>query len=182
MTIGDAERVLETPRLRLRAYGPDDLDALANLYGNPDVATRTKLGVLSRERCSEVLQGYLACWRRNDYGMRIIANLEGQTVGECGLFEPDTVSAPAIRYVLDTAHWGRGYASESVAATLRDGFDRLRLDRVFGFVDHDNPASHRILQKAGFRLDGVLDSVKGELYRYILARAGDPAVSPAPEA
>ena len=182
MTMGVAERILETPRLRLRAYGPGDLDALANLYGNPDVAGGTKLGVLEREKCNEVLQGYLACWGRNGYGMRIIADLDGRTVGECGLFEHETVAAPAIRYVLDTAHWGRGYASESVAATLQDGFDRLRLDRVFGFVEHDNPASHRVLQKAGFRLDGVVDSVKGKLFRYILTGARGPDVSSASEA
>ena len=161
---------LETQRLRLRAYGPDDLDMLAELYGAPEVASRTKLGVLTRDQCADVLADYLQCWRQNGYGMRMIADREGRSVGECGLFTPASVSAPAIRYVLDAACWGRGYASEAVAATLEDGFLRLRLDRIYGFVEHDNPASHRVLQKAGFHVEDVVDSAKGDLSRYVLER------------
>ena len=171
--------VLETERLRLRAYGPHDLDVLAALYGNPDVAMRTKLGVLARAQCEEVLDGYLTCWHQNGYGMRIAADFEGRVVGECGLFKREAISGPAIRYVLDTAYWGRGYASEAVAATLSDGFQRLEIDRIYGFVERENPASHRVLQKTGFQIDGVSDSAKGELTRYVLTRAADQSTSAA---
>ena len=172
---------LETQRLRLRAYQPDDLDTLTGLYGDPNVATRTKLGVLSRAECEQVLDGYLTCWRQRGYGMRIISDLDGRPIGECGLFNPESVSSPAMRYVLAADHWGRGYASEAAAATIADAFQRLAFDRLYGFVERENQASHRVLQKAGFQLDRTVESAKGELSRYVLPRAGGSSAPPAPE-
>jgi len=180
VTSHDTKSALETQRLRLRAYEADDLDTLTGLYGDPTVATRTKLGVLSRAECKRVLDGYLTCWLQRGYGMRIITDRDGRIVGECGLFKPESVSQPAIRYVLAVAHWGRGHASEAAAATLADAFPRSPFDRISGFVERENPASHRVLQKAGFQLDRTLESAKGELSRYILSRAAHRAASPAP--
>ena len=168
----DGHLTLATERLRLHVYVLDDLDRLAALYGNPEVATRTKLGMRTREQCRNILDDYLQCWRHHGFGMRIVTDQTGAAIGECGLFHTTSRYTPAIRYVFDNAYWGLGYASEAVAATIGDGFSRLGLERIYGFVESENRASHRVVAKAGFRLEDVTDSPKGRLFRYVLDRDG----------
>ena len=48
---------LETPRLTLRPYRAEDLDNLAGLYGDPEVARFTKLGRLDRAQSQATLDG-----------------------------------------------------------------------------------------------------------------------------
>jgi len=161
---------LQTERLTLRPYRPDDLDVLVALYGAPDVAARTKLGVRTPRQCADILEDYLSCWRERGYGMRVLIDGAGHAIGECGLFHNASGYAPAIRYVLHTTHWGKGYAGEAVAATLEDGFTRLRAERIYGFVERGNDASERVLERAGFVLEAVSDSAKGALMRFALDR------------
>jgi ribosomal-protein-alanine N-acetyltransferase len=59
-----------------------------------------------------------------------------------------------VGYFIDQAHQGRGYATEAVRWVLRWAFDELRLHRVQAGVMPRNVASARVLEKAGFRLEG----------------------------
>ena len=76
-----------------------------------------------------------------------------EMVGCVGLAQSE--SGPELGYWIARDHWGRGYASEAVRALLK-------LARVLGhlriearhFVD--NPASGRVLRKAGFTPTGEL--------------------------
>lgn len=59
-------------------------------------------------------------------------------------------------YLLNRRFWGCGYMSEAIRALLRFGFDELELQRIFGHCDLDNPASARVMEKAGMAREGVL--------------------------
>ena len=61
-----------------------------------------------------------------------------------------------VGYIVDPEHQGRGYATEAVSAVLALGFDGLGLHRVVGRIDARNPASGRVLTKAGMRQEAVL--------------------------
>jgi RimJ/RimL family protein N-acetyltransferase len=52
--------------------------------------------------------------------------------------------------------WGRGCMSEAVQAALRYGFDELGLNRLYAYHMERNPASGRVLEKNGFRREGLL--------------------------
>ncbi len=52
--------------------------------------------------------------------------------------------------------WGRGYASEAVAAVIRHGFDSLGLNRIYAHHMSRNPASGRVLQKLGMQQEGLM--------------------------
>ncbi|MFB7473481.1 GNAT family N-acetyltransferase [Kitasatospora sp. NPDC056184] len=58
--------------------------------------------------------------------------------------------AAAISYVLRPDAWGRGYATEGVHKILALAFGRLGLPEVHAKHHPDNPASGRVLLKAGF--------------------------------
>jgi RimJ/RimL family protein N-acetyltransferase len=67
--------------------------------------------------------------------------------------------------------WGRGIATAAVRQAAAYAFDRLGLERVQAFVFDWNPASVRVLENAGFTLEG-------RLRRYVLkdGRYGDAFV------
>lgn len=61
-----------------------------------------------------------------------------------------------LGYWLAEEHWGRGIATRAVRAFTDDAFDRFDLIRVYATVFETNPASARVLEKAGFRFEGRL--------------------------
>ena len=64
-----------------------------------------------------------------------------------------------IGYVLSPHARGRGAAAAAVELITRWGFDSLGLLRLELRIDTDNPASERVAERAGYRLDGVLRSL-----------------------
>lgn len=52
--------------------------------------------------------------------------------------------------------WGRGYGTEAVRLVTRFGFERLGLHRCQAGLYESNIGSHRVLEKAGYTLDGRL--------------------------
>ncbi len=59
-----------------------------------------------------------------------------------------------IGYSVDEAHNGKGVATEAVRLAVAFAFRDAGLHRVQGAVVPDNPASARVLIKAGFRPEG----------------------------
>jgi RimJ/RimL family protein N-acetyltransferase len=141
---------LETARLALRRYEADDLDVMAAMYGDAEVTAYTKLGRLDHAQARAVLDDYLATWRTEPFGMRVMLRKPELTfVGECGLFRlPD--GGVALRYVLPRASWGHGYAREAAIATIDDGFARTDLDALFSIVQRRNVASMQVMRKLGW--------------------------------
>jgi ribosomal-protein-alanine N-acetyltransferase len=60
-----------------------------------------------------------------------------------------------LGYGIDVNHSGRGYATQAVRLTVRVAFDDLGLHRVQAAVVPENTASARVLEKVGFREEGL---------------------------
>jgi RimJ/RimL family protein N-acetyltransferase len=63
-----------------------------------------------------------------------------------------------IGYWLGEPYWGRGIATMAVRAMSRYAFHRFDILRLFASVFAWNPGSARVLEKAGYRLEGRLRS------------------------
>jgi len=61
-----------------------------------------------------------------------------------------------LGYWLGCDYWGRGIATQAIAAVTTWAFEALDLRRVFAQPYADNVASCRALEKAGFALEGTL--------------------------
>jgi len=84
--------------------------------------------------------------------------LDGEAVGGIGLilgFDVERRTAE-LGYWLGEAAWGRGLATTAVRSILPYAFERLDLLRVFAAVFDFNPASARVVEKAGFAHEGVM--------------------------
>ena len=69
--------------------------------------------------------------------------------------EVERISAE-IGYWLGVAAWGRGLATAAVRAATAYAFEVLDLERVFAIANTRNTASARVLEKAGFALEGTM--------------------------
>lgn len=79
-----------------------------------------------------------------------------------------------LLFVLDRPHWGRGIASEVARILAEFALGEVGLERIVATVDDDHAASIRVLEKAAFRCEQVLDD-EGLAYRvYARERPATP--------
>ena len=99
-----------------------------------------------------------------------------QVVGHIGLKHMDRERGEAeVGYWVGRPYWGRGYASRAVREIVTFAFEELGLRRLYAHVLAHNPASGRVLEKAGFeRVDLPPEAIpdacaaKGETLGYEL--------------
>jgi ribosomal-protein-alanine N-acetyltransferase len=77
-----------------------------------------------------------------------------EVVGGVSLFEHEQHRRAELGYWCATEFWGRGYATEAVRAVIDYAFDTLALNKVHAACHGDNPASRRVLEKAGLTFEG----------------------------
>jgi len=84
--------------------------------------------------------------------------LDGEPVGAVGLerFADVERRVAEIGYWLSEAHWGKGLVTEAVIAASAYAFATLDIDRLHAGVFEWNPASCRVLEKAGYRFEARL--------------------------
>lgn len=80
--------------------------------------------------------------------------------GFCGLIEVRDIdhehSQGELSFWLAQKAWGNGYMSEVVQAVVRYGFEVLNLNRLYAYHMLRNPATGRVLEKNGFKQEGLL--------------------------
>jgi RimJ/RimL family protein N-acetyltransferase len=86
--------------------------------------------------------------------------VDDEVIGGIGLVAREDVYSHTaeVGYWLSEAYWGRGIATEAVCLIVRHAFDELHLARLEAGVFAWNPASARVLEKNGFRLDARLEN------------------------
>ena len=77
-------------------------------------------------------------------------------VGSIGVVLRDDVErcSAEIGYWLGESHWGRGIATRALAGFTRVAFTAYALERLYALPLASNRASCRVLEKAGYRLEG----------------------------
>ena len=84
--------------------------------------------------------------------------VNGEAAGGIGLFLQQDVErySAEIGYWLGEPYWGRGVATAAVRRFTDFAFATFELCRIYANVFAWNPASCRVLEKAGYRLEGRL--------------------------
>jgi ribosomal-protein-alanine N-acetyltransferase len=149
---------LETPRLVLRELRPDDAAAAFAFYADPDVVRYYDSPLARVEQARQEIAHHR---RRFETGEAIrwgiVVKGEGRVAGTCGYLARDTACRHAmLSYVLARRHWNKGLMTEALGAVVRFGFERYGLHRIEAQVAVPNRASLRVLQKLGFRQEGLL--------------------------
>jgi RimJ/RimL family protein N-acetyltransferase len=146
-----------TERLRLRPFGPDDLDALHALWSDPVVGRWVGGTHETLRESAEELEGHLRHQERHGYSLWAVEErATGELVGEIGLqlLEGDGPEVE-IGWAVSAAGRGRGFAFEAASRWLEIGFDELGLDRIVAVVLPENLVSRRLCERLGMREEGT---------------------------
>lgn len=164
---------LRTERLILRAWEAADVVPLHGFLSDQDVMRYfPPSSPPSLERVERLVASQLEHWARFGYGWWAVEVEKGPPlVGWCGLqYLPDTDEIE-VAYLLGQAYWGQGWATEGARASLRYGFEELKLERIVAIVHRENQASQRVIQKLGMPLTGPASYFGIDCYHYALARS-----------
>lgn len=82
--------------------------------------------------------------------------VDGAAAGAIGLMFQDDVyrRSAEVGYWLGEPFWGRGIVTEALRTITEWGFERFDLCRIYACVFEWNPASVRVLEKAGYEVEG----------------------------
>ncbi len=164
---------IETERLRLRGFRPDDLDALCQVFGDPEVMKYISGGKpRTREATEEGLLRSIEGWRNRGFGLWAVEEkVTDHMVGYCGLIPLDETPEIEVAYGLAKSVWGRGFAVEAARAALEFGFKELKLERIVAVVNPLNVASQRVLEKLWMKYTKNARYYGADLMYYELAAA-----------
>ncbi|HEU4663293.1 MAG TPA: GNAT family protein [Dokdonella sp.] len=155
----------------LRPWCADDLDSLVANASHADVSRGL------RDRFPYPYTGddgraWLA--RAVDESDRAWAiEVDGAAVGGVSLHPGTDVHrhSAELGYWIGRRYWGRGLMTAIIAAFAPRAMAQFRLHRLYATVYANNPASMRVLEKAGFEREGVHKSAvvkRGELLDIVM--------------
>jgi ribosomal-protein-alanine N-acetyltransferase len=147
--------VITGPRLTLREFRTDDLDASMAVVGDLDVTRTLSFDARDRADQTERLAQDIARAQtepRPDYYLAI-ANDADLLIGfvRIGLGRD---RSGELGYAIRREDWGKGYATEATTLMLDFGFETLGLHRIQAACGPDNRASQRLLARLGFTPEG----------------------------
>jgi RimJ/RimL family protein N-acetyltransferase len=148
---------IETHRLVLRRFTPDDLDLLVELDSDPAVKRYIDNGApVDRNELAEMLEWWLGWYERSErYGFwAAVEKSTGRFVGWFHLRPGEGAGPeePELGYRLRRDVWGRGYATEVSTALIDKAFAEFGVDRVYASTMAVNSASRRVMEKTGMHL------------------------------
>ena len=102
---------------------------------------------------SKVVRETLEADHRRSWAIR---NSNDELIGGTGVFGITKREKAEIGYWLAKPYWGQGIITEVVRRLCKFAFDQYELRRIYAKVFATNPTSARVLEKAGFELEGTL--------------------------
>ena len=147
---------IETQRLLLRRWEHKDFQAYVMIVSDPEVmapAGCQPAGTL------DAAAALFARDLRNDLCYAIVLRENDEVIGRIK-FQSDLrrfhVNSLSIGYELRRDKWGRGYMTEALAAMVTCAFEKKKVDVLAVSHYSDNERSRRVIEKCGFRLEGVV--------------------------
>jgi ribosomal-protein-alanine N-acetyltransferase len=157
---------IETERLRLRLFRPNDLDDLSLIFSNPDVVRHLGSGQpASREETETALCSIIRHWDVYGFGRwAAILKSTQKLIGYCGL--RSFQGTPELVYLLAKEYWGMGLATEMARTSLRYGFEERKFERIIALTKLANVASQRVMRKIGmsFQKNAVIFNMQVACY------------------
>lgn len=178
--------VLETERLSLRSFAPDDIDAFSlvladkeamwDLWAIPGVPEN----LLDHANLFYVSPS-IESWRNSGFGLwavwtrapKLSENIE--LIGFCGFVTAPLVSIQPpegleMGWGLRPDFQGHGLALEAAKAVVNYGFDDLKVPKLIAITDPRNAPSRKLMERLGFSFTETVTAYGGTEVLYSLSR------------
>ncbi|MGC5327248.1 GNAT family N-acetyltransferase [Brevibacillus sp. SYSU BS000544] len=149
-------KVLETERLVIRWFSPDDAAFILELLNEPSwIQFIGDRGVRTLDDArAYIINGPVAMYAREGFGLYLTERKDtGEPIGMCGLIKRDTLEDVDIGFAFLPKHWSQGFAYESASSVLEYGKDVLNLKRIVAITNPDNHPSGKLLERLGFQFE-----------------------------
>jgi len=162
--------VLETANYQLRRIVAADMPAVFRGLSDPRVTEYYGISYATLASSQEQMDWYEQVWLDGTGLWWGICSKEKpeQLIGTCGLHEWEQEHHCAeTGFWLSPDHWGKAVIPECMNVIVNHCFKHLGLHRLQAMVEPENIASWRLIEKLGFRLEGVLRECEYKNGRYV---------------
>lgn len=149
---------IETERLILRPWRVEDQEPLVRHANNRKVSINLRDLFPYPYTLEHARQWITLQTSISDPPQNLVIEHVGEFVGNVGFHTLDDVHrfTAEVGYWLGEDFWGRGFASEALAAFTDYVFANFHFQRLEGWIFSSNPASGRVLEKAGYEYEATL--------------------------
>ncbi len=149
---------LQTKRLLLRPWKPEDAEGMFALNQAPDVLELTGDAPFKNlDEVKELIRNYDQFEKYKTGRFTIIEKLSKKYIGWCGLSRSEDSGETDLGYRILPEFRGQGIAVESAIVSLQYGFETLGLKNIIGRATQENTASISILKKIGMTFEKMFE-------------------------
>ncbi len=146
--------ILETARLSLREFVPEDAEALARVICDAE-AMRYYPAPFTRSQVDEWIERNRQRYKNDGVGLwALVLKSTGEMIGDCGIIRQQVEGEflYEVGYHLRRDHWGQGLATEAAVACRDWAFANLTVDRVISLIRPENLPSCKVAERNGMRI------------------------------
>lgn len=145
----------------IRKWRIEDKNALATIANNKNVLDNLRDGIpypYTIKDAEEFITSMLSADQGKTFAFAITVN--DVAIGSIGVFRCDNIHSRTAEmgYYIGEPYWGNGFATSAVMQVCKYIFKHTDIIRIFAEPFAHNTASCRVLEKAGFLLEGTLHS------------------------
>lgn len=150
---------------RLRPFSPTDRARLAELANDQRIWRNLTDRFPHPYSLDDADEWIELCVNEGEPTRNFAIEVDGHLVGAIGLdlLDGEKTGVGNVGYWIGVGFWDRGIATEALRALIEYAVDAFPIRRLQASVFGWNPASGRVLEKCGFRLEGRFASgvIKG---------------------
>jgi RimJ/RimL family protein N-acetyltransferase len=149
---------VRTERLLIRPFETSDAAALVARRNDPAAADYQNWTLpYTAEQADRLVAGLVAMSgpTRGEWWMAVVCDPDtGEALGDLALHLDADGHTAEVGYTFASAHWGNGYAVESVTWLVAYLFEELGVTRIAATLHPENVASAMVLERTGFLFEG----------------------------
>ena len=150
---------LETKRLLLRQTTQEDTEAVFAVFSDPKVTQfHDRNTLVHLDEANQIIERWTRGFEsRRGIRWGIAERHNNYLIGSCGFTWHQQANAAEVGYELSSHYWRQGIMSEALKAILQYGFIDREIQFVIADIMIENIASRKLLEKLGFRSQGILE-------------------------
>ena len=165
--------MIETERLILRNYTPEDFDALFEIMSDSETMQHYP-SPFDEERTRNWIKWNLENYKKYGFGLWAVTLKEtGEFIGDCGITiqNIDGELLPEIGYHINKKYWRKGFAKEAAKACRDWFFINTKYDAIYSYMKYTNVASYKTAITNGMKKVKEYADPKNEIsYAYAITR------------
>jgi len=159
---------LETTRLRLRLFTPEDVPIMYRLCTDPDVIKYADTPARDMDEARQRLQqGPLSDYKKYGYGRFAVELKEtSNVIGFCGIKYLPEIDLPEVGFRYLKEYWGKGIGTEAARVCVDFARTDLKIKNLIALIMPENIASIKLAEKLGMERGPLIHIYDLDAYQY----------------